>query len=178
MVRRPPSTVPSRSPAACRVLQTGAGKSESGELVGSGCGELPELGAPLRRESAEVPGLKPVSSPHGLLPIRVRGLESERELQQHSISGHGHCWSPLSRMMNPGVCCPERSPERVEGPAAGNRQKMTGTGTTRSGSRCHPLFLLLLLGSSCHMLHGQGKSFYSQDPWFQMSRRCTKHIYM
>ncbi|XP_045904090.1 protein sidekick-1-like isoform X1 [Micropterus dolomieu] len=58
-------------------------------------------------------------------------------------------------MMTPGVCCPERSPERVEGPAAGNRQKMTGTGTTRSGSRCHPLFLLLLLGSSCHMLHGQ-----------------------
>ncbi|XP_036967865.1 protein sidekick-1-like isoform X2 [Acanthopagrus latus] len=58
-------------------------------------------------------------------------------------------------MMKPGLCCSDGSPERVEGPApAGIRQKM-GTGATRSGSRCPPLFLLLLLGSSCHMLHGQ-----------------------
>ncbi|XP_073323462.1 protein sidekick-1 [Pagrus major] len=57
--------------------------------------------------------------------------------------------------MKPGMCCSDGSPERVEGPApAGIRQKM-GTGATRSGSRCPPLFLLLLLGSSCHMLHGQ-----------------------
>ncbi|TDH15815.1 hypothetical protein EPR50_G00013220 [Perca flavescens] len=61
-------------------------------------------------------------------------------------------------MIKPEICCPTRSPEREEGPAAGSRQKMTGmgTGTARSGSRCQPLFLLLLLGSSCHMLHGQG----------------------
>ncbi|XP_044047488.1 protein sidekick-1-like isoform X2 [Siniperca chuatsi] len=65
-------------------------------------------------------------------------------------------------MMKPGVCCPEGPPERVERSAAGNRQKMTGTGTTRSGSRCHPLFLLLLLGSSCHMLHGQEVAPYLQ----------------
>ncbi|XP_028450243.1 protein sidekick-1 isoform X1 [Perca flavescens] len=60
-------------------------------------------------------------------------------------------------MIKPEICCPTRSPEREEGPAAGSRQKMTGmgTGTARSGSRCQPLFLLLLLGSSCHMLHGQ-----------------------
>ncbi|XP_070769541.1 protein sidekick-1 isoform X2 [Enoplosus armatus] len=58
-------------------------------------------------------------------------------------------------MMKPGVCCPEGSTDLVEGPAAGSRQKMMGTGTTRSGSRCNPLFLLLLLGCSCHMLHGQ-----------------------
>ncbi|XP_023273238.1 protein sidekick-1 [Seriola lalandi dorsalis] len=58
--------------------------------------------------------------------------------------------------MKPGISCPIGSPERVEGPAAGSRQMMMmGTGTTRSGSRCLPLFFLLLLGSSCHMLHGQ-----------------------
>ncbi|XP_008287351.1 protein sidekick-1-like, partial [Stegastes partitus] len=57
--------------------------------------------------------------------------------------------------MKPGISR-EGSPERVEKPAAGSRQMMVvGTGTTRSGSRCLPLFLLLLLGSSCHMLHGQ-----------------------
>ncbi|XP_074485750.1 protein sidekick-1-like isoform X2 [Sebastes fasciatus] len=62
-------------------------------------------------------------------------------------------------MMKRGICCPEGSPERVEGPAAaGNREKVMGImGTARSGSgsRCPPLFLLLLLASSCHMLHGQ-----------------------
>ncbi|XP_076584593.1 protein sidekick-1 isoform X1 [Chaetodon auriga] len=58
--------------------------------------------------------------------------------------------------MKPGICCSEGSPERVEGSAsAGSQQKMMGTGATRSGSRCLPLFLLLLLSSSCHMLHGQ-----------------------
>ncbi|XP_033940621.1 protein sidekick-1 isoform X1 [Pseudochaenichthys georgianus] len=59
-------------------------------------------------------------------------------------------------MMKPGMCCPQGSPERVEGPAAGRRREMVSTGTARSGSRCPPLFLLLLiLSSSCHMLHGQ-----------------------
>ncbi|KAJ4944008.1 hypothetical protein JOQ06_012558, partial [Pogonophryne albipinna] len=59
-------------------------------------------------------------------------------------------------MMKPGMCCPQGSPERVEGPAAGSRREMVSTGTARSGSRCPPLFLLLLiLSSSCHMLHGQ-----------------------
>ncbi|XP_047434773.1 protein sidekick-1-like isoform X2 [Mugil cephalus] len=47
------------------------------------------------------------------------------------------------------------SPDRVEGPTAGSAGMATmRTGTSRSGSRCLPL-LLLLLGSSCHMLHGQ-----------------------
>ncbi|XP_074553803.1 protein sidekick-1-like isoform X2 [Halichoeres trimaculatus] len=32
---------------------------------------------------------------------------------------------------------------------------MLVTGATRGGSRCPPLFLLILLSSSCHMLHGQ-----------------------
>ncbi|XP_070712624.1 protein sidekick-1-like [Pempheris klunzingeri] len=57
--------------------------------------------------------------------------------------------------MKPGIGCPEGSPERVEGAAARSRQRMMGTGTTGGGSRCPHLFLLLLLGSSCHMLHGQ-----------------------
>ncbi|XP_054865945.1 protein sidekick-1 isoform X3 [Amphiprion ocellaris] len=52
--------------------------------------------------------------------------------------------------MQPGI-----SRQRVEEPAAGSRQRMTGTGTPRTGSRCEPILLLLLLGSSCHMLHGQ-----------------------
>nr|XP_004568386.1 protein sidekick-1 isoform X1 [Maylandia zebra] len=57
--------------------------------------------------------------------------------------------------MKPGISCPG-SPERVEGPAARSREKMVmGTVTTRRVSRCLPLFLLLLLGSNCHMLHGQ-----------------------
>nr|XP_046227677.1 protein sidekick-1-like isoform X2 [Scatophagus argus] len=58
-------------------------------------------------------------------------------------------------MMKPGICCAESgSPEREEAPA-GRRQKTMGTGATRSGSWCPLLFLLILLGSSCHMLHGQ-----------------------
>nr|XP_043884140.1 protein sidekick-1-like [Solea senegalensis] len=55
--------------------------------------------------------------------------------------------------MKPGVIC---SPERVEGPTAGIGQMMTvGTRTTQSRSRCLHVFLLLLLSSCCHMLHGQ-----------------------
>ncbi|XP_040002524.1 protein sidekick-1-like [Xiphias gladius] len=57
--------------------------------------------------------------------------------------------------MKPVIRCPDGSPERMEVPAAGSRQMMIETGTTRSRSRCLPLFLLLLLGGSCHMLHGQ-----------------------
>nr|XP_020469940.1 protein sidekick-1 isoform X2 [Monopterus albus] len=61
--------------------------------------------------------------------------------------------------MKPGICCSEGSPERVYGPAAERRQLMM---RTRSGSRwCLPLFLLLL-GSSCHMLHGQEVAPYLQ----------------
>ncbi|KAF3687884.1 hypothetical protein EXN66_Car003556 [Channa argus] len=61
--------------------------------------------------------------------------------------------------MKPGICLPEGSPEREDRRAAWSRQMMMGIRTTRSGSRCLPLFLLLLLGSSCHMLHGQGPVF-------------------
>ncbi|KAM9314722.1 protein sidekick-1 [Pholidichthys leucotaenia] len=53
--------------------------------------------------------------------------------------------------MNPGIS-PEGSPERAVAPVAGSRQMKMGTGTSRSAV---PLFLLLLFGSSCHMLHGQ-----------------------
>lgn len=159
----PPLFLLPLSPAACRVLDPGAV-----ELVCSDSGELPELGALLHRGSAEVPALKPA-------PLRsdfflfVRRAEREIELQQESTSRH--CWSPtLSRMMKPGIGCPEGSAERVEGPASGSRQKMMGTGTTRSGSRCPPLFFLLLLGSSCHMLHGQGKSITPRSPGFKYQR--------
>ncbi|KAK2817285.1 hypothetical protein Q5P01_025476 [Channa striata] len=64
--------------------------------------------------------------------------------------------------MKPGACRPEGSPEREDRPAAWSRQMMMGIGTTRGGSRCLPLFLLLLLGSSCHMLHGQEVAPYLQ----------------
>lgn len=56
----------------------------------------------------------------------------------------------------------EGFPERVEGLAAWSRQMMWGTGTARSGSRSLLLFLLLLLSSSCHMLHGQEVAPYLQ----------------
>ncbi|XP_041838887.1 protein sidekick-1-like isoform X2 [Melanotaenia boesemani] len=56
----------------------------------------------------------------------------------------------------------EGSPERVEGPATRSRQITLGTGTVRSGSRSLLLFLLLLLGSGCHMLHGQEVAPYLQ----------------
>lgn len=75
-------------------------------------------------------------------------------------AGTGHRWSSLSRMLNPGICCSEGSPERVER-AAESRRRMMGTGAARSGCRCPLLFLLLLVGTSCHMLHGQGKKRYS-----------------
>ncbi|KAF6736390.1 hypothetical protein FQA47_009159 [Oryzias melastigma] len=42
-----------------------------------------------------------------------------------------------------------------EAPARGTHVRMS-TGTARSGSRRLFLHLLLLLGTSCHMLHGQG----------------------
>ncbi|XP_053193293.1 protein sidekick-1-like [Scomber japonicus] len=57
--------------------------------------------------------------------------------------------------MKPRICCPKGAPERADGLAAGSREMMLGIGATRSGSRCVPVFLLLLLCSSCHMLHGQ-----------------------
>lgn len=132
----------------------------------------------LPRESAEVTGAEspllsssllsyPLRSDFFLIRAQGRERKRERELQQQSTSRHRHCWPPLSRMMKPGMCCSDGSPERVEGPApAGIRQKM-GTGATRSGSRCSPLLLLLLLGSSCHMLHGQGMSFTLRSPGFR-----------
>lgn len=52
------------------------------------------------------------------------------------------------------VDCPEGTLVSVEGRTAG-QGLMTGTRTSRSGSWCLPL-VLLLLGS--HMLHAQGKS--------------------
>ncbi|KAM9770293.1 protein sidekick-1-like isoform 2-T2 [Menidia menidia] len=48
------------------------------------------------------------------------------------------------------------SPEPEGGKvAAWSRQMRRGTGTARGGSSCLPPFLLFLLGSNCHMLHGQ-----------------------
>uniref|UniRef100_A0A1A7YF48 Sidekick cell adhesion molecule 1 n=1 Tax=Iconisemion striatum TaxID=60296 RepID=A0A1A7YF48_9TELE len=46
--------------------------------------------------------------------------------------------------------------------AAMMRGSGTRTGTARSGSRCLPLCLLLLLSCSCHMLHGQEVAPYLQ----------------
>ncbi|XP_029008126.1 protein sidekick-1-like isoform X2 [Betta splendens] len=64
--------------------------------------------------------------------------------------------------MQPGMCRPEGSPEREGRPAACSRRMMaTGAGTSPAGSRCVLLFLLLL-GSCCHMLHGQEVAPYLQ----------------
>lgn len=117
-----------------------------------------------------------VRSPGAEEPSPGFSLSFQRELHQQSTSGHGHGHyrSPLC-MMKPGMCCPQASPERVEGPAAGRRREMVSTGTARSGSRCPPLFLLLLiLSSSCHMLHGQGKRFTARGPGF----KCQMMHYM
>lgn len=63
-----------------------------------------------------------------------------------------------SSAMKPGFCLSGASAERVER-APGSRLKMTGAAATWDVCRCPLLFLLLLLGTKCHMLHGQGKSF-------------------
>ncbi|XP_061575564.1 protein sidekick-1-like isoform X2 [Cololabis saira] len=57
----------------------------------------------------------------------------------------------------------EGAPELEGGPAAGSRRgtRMKGTGTAGGGSRCL-LLVLLLLGCSCHMLHGQEVAPYFQ----------------
>ncbi|KAI3352481.1 hypothetical protein L3Q82_005435 [Scortum barcoo] len=149
---------------------TRSGPVQLWSLVRSESGELPEPGASLHRggagEKRGGAGAEARSSPLGLLPIRAQGRKRERvaaaEHKQDTVGlppQHYH-QTPLSlssRMKKPGICRPEGSPERAEGPAAGIRRNMMETGATRS--RCPPLFLLLLLASSCHMLHGQGCTY-------------------
>ncbi|XP_060911472.1 protein sidekick-1-like isoform X1 [Labrus mixtus] len=65
-------------------------------------------------------------------------------------------------MIKQGIRYPEGYPELTGRPSPDNRQKMMGTEATRSGYRFLPLFLLLLLSSSCHMLHGQEVAPYLQ----------------
>ncbi|CAJ1053978.1 protein sidekick-1-like isoform X2 [Xyrichtys novacula] len=57
-------------------------------------------------------------------------------------------------MKTQGICCSEDSQETTEGPTVGKKMR-TGAIRSGSGSRCSPFFLLLLVSSSCHMLHGQ-----------------------
>ncbi|KAM7419590.1 hypothetical protein PAMA_016612 [Pampus argenteus] len=70
--------------------------------------------------------------------------------------------------MKPGICSPEGSPERTHGLAG---EMMLWTPTTRSRSRCVLVFLLLLLASSCHMLHGQEKGQADVDTQFSLGHR-------
>ncbi|XP_041641485.1 protein sidekick-1 [Cheilinus undulatus] len=58
-------------------------------------------------------------------------------------------------MMKQGNCCSEGFSDHTVGLTQDNQRKMMVTGSTLSGIQCPPLFLLLLLASSCHMLHGQ-----------------------
>lgn len=72
-----------------------------------------------------------------------------------------------SSAMKPGFCLSGASAERVER-APGSRLKMTGAAATWDVCRCPLLFLLLLLGTKCHMLHGQGKSFALRNQGIQV----------
>lgn len=138
-------------------------KVRAWELVCAKCGELPDLGpelhpgnkrSPCRRCSSLIPAQ---TSPESHAGAQTVLQQQSAKLTQALVV------SLLSRARKQGFCSSEMSPERVERPA-GSQLKMMGTGETWSGCRCPLLFLLLLLGNSCHMLHGQGKGFTLRSP--------------
>lgn len=143
-------------------------KVRARELVCAKCAELPELGPESStrgtsdRAAAAAAGAQARSFPLTLLPNRAQGHQTV--LRQRSAKLTQALVVPLlSSMRKQGFCSSEMRPERVERPA-GSRLKTMGAGETWSGCRCPLLFLLLLLASSCHMLHGQGKGFTLRSP--------------
>ncbi|XP_076004254.1 protein sidekick-1-like isoform X2 [Genypterus blacodes] len=141
--------------------------SQSRELVSGdrGITGLPHFLTPTHEAPGSV-GADASSSPLGLVGSSAQSQESCSSQAQADTG----CQDPvpsehISHTMEPGMRsedCPERSPVCLGGQDARSKQ-MTATVATRSGSRGLPLlFLLLLLGSSCHMLHGQEVPPYLQ----------------
>ncbi|KAM3864644.1 LOW QUALITY PROTEIN: protein sidekick-1-like [Diretmus argenteus] len=146
----------SSNPPPAELWSPGRGRQRSGELASCASGVT---GADTVTEAS--------AEAHWSLPGRgvsraAPGRESDSRKAQVTVETNCNLPGQLvsSSRMKSGIRhadCPEGSPERVAvaGPAAGNRLMM-GTGTTRSGSRCAPLLLLLLIfASSCHMLRAQ-----------------------
>lgn len=144
-------------PTACQFCGNETGKWDRQWLrVNSRSSDILYIG----KERGGAAGAEARSFPLRLLPVRAQGKDS---WQQQSTNGQNS-----SCTMEPGICCSERSPERTERPG-GSRLKIMETGATWGGCRCQLLFLLLLFGSSFHMLHGQGKSFpHLPESWVHM----------